>query len=279
MTNWGKKLNVTFSWFQLFKYTVYSLLIFNVFLFFNKELKAAAHRFSDGIIWLDMIDAFSSTLDTGAWVVLILLFELETFILSDEQLKGRVKWLLRILRSFSYIVICYAFYGYLAKYGWVMNFVTIDSNNLCQFTGQSWMVEADNYKTITQDNCHQLSTTSNFLKKADKNIFTDFAQWAAAYRMALTDIFNSGAWILVVIILEIDIWLQLKNQLTGKIYLVSKIIKSILYTVLLGAAIYWGIVGNFLEFWDAFLWIIAFVFIENNLFQWQAETSIPRSIL
>ena len=91
MKDWFQQLKANFSWFQLFKYAVYSLLILNVFLFLNKELKAAAHRFADGIIWSDMIDAFSSTIDTGAWVILILLFELETFLLSDEQLKGNIK--------------------------------------------------------------------------------------------------------------------------------------------------------------------------------------------
>jgi hypothetical protein len=27
-----------------------------------------------------------------------------------------------------------------------------------------------------------------------------------------------------------------------------------------------------LDFWDAFMWLVAFVFIEMNLFRWQAET-------
>ena len=35
---------------------------------------------------------------------------------------------------------------------------------------------------------------------------------------------------------------------------------------------YWGFVGDFLDFWDAFLWLVAFVFIELNIFQWQVET-------
>ena len=32
---------------------------------------------------------------------------------------------------------------------------------------------------------------------------------------------------------------------------------------------YWGILGDFLDFWDAFMWLVAFVFIELNIFQWQ----------
>ena len=54
---------------------------------------------------------------------------------------------------------------------------------------------------------------------------------------------------------------------------VSTIIKAVLYTALVVCAAYWGLLGGLLDFWDALLWIIAFVFIELNLFQWQQETN------
>jgi hypothetical protein len=38
------------------------------------------------------------------------------------------------------------------------------------------------------------------------------------------------------------------------------------------AAIYWGIKGDFVDFWDAFLWLVAFVFIELNVFEWRRES-------
>ena len=37
------------------------------------------------------------------------------------------------------------------------------------------------------------------------------------------------------------------------------------------AAVYWGFKGKFLDFWDAALWLFAFVFIELNVFEWQQE--------
>lgn len=255
------------------------MLILNVVLFLNKELRAATYRFAEGIELDNFIDAFSSTLDTGAWVILILLFELETFVIADEKLKGNLKWIFRVLRSCSYVIICYAFYGYLIKYLWVMDFEAINAQNLCDFNGQSWMIEVDEFETIGNTNCQSISSSTELLKKTDRNIITDISQWKSAFWLAITDILNSGAWILVVVVLEIDIWLQLKKQLKGTIYQVSKIIKGFLYTILLSAAIYWGYAGNFLEFWDAFLWIVAFIFIENNLFKWQAETTLPNSIL
>ena len=44
-----------------------------------------------------------------------------------------------------------------------------------------------------------------------------------------------------------------------------KILKTILYLILFSAAAFWGFKGDFLDFWDAFLWLVAFFFIELNL--------------
>jgi hypothetical protein len=41
--------------------------------------------------------------------------------------------------------------------------------------------------------------------------------------------------------------------------------------MLTAAAVYWGFEGEFLDFWDAALWLFAFFFIEMNVFEWQRE--------
>jgi len=37
-------------------------------------------------------------------------------------------------------------------------------------------------------------------------------------------------------------------------------------------AIYWGVKSDFVDTWDAFLWLVAFVFIELNVFNWRQES-------
>ena len=39
-----------------------------------------------------------------------------------------------------------------------------------------------------------------------------------------------------------------------------------LYLVLLGVAIYWGLFGNWIDAWDALLWLSAFAIIDLNTF-------------
>ena len=64
-----------------------------------------------------------------------------------------------------------------------------------------------------------------------------------------------------------------QNRFEGFALRTSQAIKSVLYTVLLFAAVYWGFNGDFVDFWDAFLWLVAFVFIELNVFEWRQEVN------
>ena len=89
---------------------------------------------------------------------------------------------------------------------------------------------------------------------------------------SVTDI-TAGDWLIVVALLEIEVLMQLKGALTRNLLKIGKFLKSILYAVLFGCAVYWGIDGDFLDFWDAFLWLVAFIFIELNIFEWNAETT------
>lgn len=258
--------------FQLFKYSVYLAVFSNVFLFMRKEIASSAHRFADGFSWSNFLEAYTSTIDTAAWAILLLLFELETYIIPEEKMKGGLQWLFRVIRALCYFVIVSSFLGYCTNYGWLMGFESINIASLCEVLGQSWMVELDEFKEIAKSDCGKLAKSSEFFKYSGKNIYTDAHFLNETFWLARVDIINSLSWILVVIILEIDVWLQHRNQFKGRAFLVSKYAKNVLYLILLGAAIYWGIYGDFLEFWDAFLWIVAFFFIELNLLEWKKET-------
>jgi len=37
-------------------------------------------------------------------------------------------------------------------------------------------------------------------------------------------------------------------------------------------AIYWGVERDFIDFWDAFLWLAGFFLIELNVLNWQKES-------
>jgi glucose dehydrogenase len=86
-------------------------------------------------------------------------------------------------------------------------------------------------------------------------------------------VINSAVWLLVVLVLEIDVRLQERHKLEGAVLYLSNASKYILYSALFMAAVYWGVKGDFVDFWDAFLWLVAFVFIELNVVEWRQESA------
>ena len=275
-------MNVNSSWlFQLFKYAVYALLAFNVYLFFDEELAAAAVQFPDGIALLDIIEAYSATIDTFAWVVLLLMFELETYVLDDERFTRPVTWTLHSLRAICYVFIIYAFYGYMQNLAFVRDVLPLAGvTDLCALLpGEwSWAATLDEYWPIAAENCGSWSNASAFVQFRDMPAVVDAAGHIEIVRLAWVDVINAAVWLLVVVVLEIDVRLQEHNRYEGLALRASNGIKFVLYSALLIAAIYWGFKGDFVDFWDAFLWLVAFVFIELNVFEWREEEKASRAV-
>ena len=263
--------------YQLFKYTVYAFLTFNVYLFFDEELAAAALQFPDGVDTLDIIEAYSATIDTFAWVVLLLMFELETYVLDDNQFTRTTTWSLHGLRAICYAFIVYAFYGYIANLAFVVDTVPLAGiTDVCSLLpGEwSWTPTLDEYVQITAANCGSWSEAGSFVQFRDLPAVVDAAGLTEIVRLAWVDVINAAVWLLVVLVLEIDVRLQEKNRLEGAALKLSSAAKFVLYGTLFLAAIYWGIKGDFVDFWDAFLWLVAFVFIELNVFEWREEENL-----
>jgi len=260
--------------YQLFKYAVYALLTANIFFFFAEEWAAAAHRFTEGIRAPELIEAFAATIDTAAWVILLLIFELETSVLNGRQVSTRARWGLNILRTFCYVFIIYAFYGYLVKMLFLgQTDVIEDITDICTIVDGTWAyaIDLDEYEILTAANCTGFSLANSFLQLPGLSALVDKAGFIEIFRLSWVDLINSGTWLFVVLVLEMDVRVQQGNSLFSVFQRVSSFSKWILYGILLLAAIYWGFKGDFVDFWDAFLWIVAFVFIELNVFNLQQK--------
>lgn len=260
--------------FQIFKYTIYALLAFNIYLFFAEEYLAAKLQFPGGVGFADVIEAYAATIDTAAWVVLLLMFELETYVLEDHHYNAYVGWTLQTVRILCYVFIVYAFYGYVVNLGFI-NMATAHGgvSDVCSLVGDGWSyaVDLDEYTQLTAANCHSFSNATSFFRFHEMTAIVDAKGLADIRNLAWVDVINAAVWLLVVLVLEIDVRLQEKNRLDGIALQVSNASKYVLYSTLLLAAIYWGIKGDFVDFWDAFLWLVAFVFIELNVFEWRQE--------
>lgn len=259
--------------FTAVKYLTYALLSFNVYLFLEEELSALSFTFAGALEPAQIIQSFSATIDTGAWVLLLLLFELETSVLDDSKIRGPLKLFLHGIRGLCYVAIVYAFSGYYAELVTLYHVALQPGLDACSLLGQDYsqMIRLDNYLPLGSDNCAAMG--ADIYRLTGFDIIVDSQTLHAAQLLAWTDILNAAAWICVVIVLEVEVRLQLRGGISNKIMQVNKSIKLVLYALLFLAAIYWGYAGDFLDFWDASLWLFAFIFIELNVFEWQHETN------
>jgi len=234
--------------FNLFKYTIYILLAYNIYLWFLEDLSASAETFGDTVTWRNVVEAY------------------------DEKLQGGLKWFMTGIVAICYVFITWAFYGYIAKYGVITDVAPISIGEVCSLVGTEWnyIVDLDDYPPIDSASCLALQGQALF-QVSGLEIIGTAASLKSAVAMAIVDIVNAGTWLIIVVLLQAEVWLQLKDRLTDRLILIAKITKGFFYSVLFVCAAYWGINGTFLDFWDAFLWLLAFIFIELNIFQWHEE--------
>ncbi len=264
--------------FTAVKYITYALLSLNIFLFLEEELISATYSTTTALDFGGFIQLYSTTLDTAAWVVLLLLFELETAIIPDARLVGWTKRAIHGARLLAGAAICFAFVGYWAEWLVLQSYepLVVDA---CTKLGSDWSILAgfDEFVGLTADNCAALGSQVFVLTELDQVLVMQSALVSANY-LALVDTINAGAWILVVVVLEVEVRMQLRGGVPKAIQPMTNALKLALYATLLVAAIYWGFEGAFLDFWDAALWLFAFVFIEKNVIDWQQEIEAQEAV-
>jgi hypothetical protein len=261
------------SLFAIFKYGIYALLCLNAFLFFEEEFFASFVTYGEGVSPSQLVEAFAATIDTTAWIALLLLFELQTSVIRGEKLAGLSKWTLHGVSGLCYVLVLYSFWGYIAKlYTLSSGFAPFPVADVCNLAGgdASLALSLDEYVPLGAANCQALAG-GQLYRLGNHPVYADVASLSALLRLAWVDVINAAAWLGVVLVLEADVWQQKRGALSEQFLWVSKISKVILYGTLLAAGVYWGLLGDFVDFWDAVLWLVAFVFIEMNFLEWHAE--------
>ncbi|MDD2699304.1 MAG: hypothetical protein PHF17_10920 [Arcobacteraceae bacterium] len=83
----------------------------------------------------------------------------------------------------------------------------------------------------------------------------------------ILDFYNAIIWFIVVMILEYELFSKKLFSRRKETFL--NILKFLLYFSLFVIAILWQMDGEWLDFYDAALWIICFFFIELNIVQYK----------
>ncbi len=84
------------------------------------------------------------------------------------------------------------------------------------------------------------------------------------------DLVNALIWLVVIFLIEYEILFENSFQaLFGKFI---SLLKILLYSSLFAIALLWQLDGEWLDFYDAALWIICFFFVELNILQYEEAT-------
>lgn len=259
----GRKL------FRIFKYFLFSLLMFNLFYYLVEDLNAYRYLPTNASLG-QILETFAVTIDYVAWMILVVLFELETAAPSEERLKQsqRLKLFSNGTIFVCYAVLVYAFWGYIAGLRDFIQFQPIASETVCEFVGQNYayVTPEARFVPVDAESCALLSGGEVFKHRTD-NVISAAGPLAASVKLGWIDVLNASAWLLVVLLFEIEVIFQSRGALTKPRLFAIKASKGVLYLSLLCAAIYWTVYGAFIDSWDAYLWLLAFIMIDLNIFQ------------
>ena len=259
---------------QTIKYIVYISLLINFVIYIRDDYLAWQSSLPPGAPLAQILSTFSTSIDMAAWVGLIFLFELETYALPDSAFTRWLVNLMRVAKVLCYVGILYAAYGYTVEALENYRIRELPAvTDACQLADQDIAMQMDTitYEDISSANCESISNDSRFYRIDNDISVIDETKLAHVQKMGWVDICNSFVWIFVVLLIEIEIWMQSKDRFGGGVLGVVRQLKTFLYLVLIANAIIWFATGYYIYSWDGFLWIFGFWVIELNLAEWERD--------
>ena len=85
---------------QGIKWVVYALLIVNFVFYVFEDITSAVHTLTASSTFLDWTSTFATSIDESAWFLLLAMYEIETYIVDDENLTAWVTTVLHGIRLF-----------------------------------------------------------------------------------------------------------------------------------------------------------------------------------
>ena len=256
------------------KYVVYLGLIFNLGRFVWDDYLAMQAALPEDASLSDYLTQFSTSIDMVAWVGLVFLFELETYAVPDYKWTTWLAGIIRTLRVVCYLMIGYAAYGYTVES--LENYETTEVaglTNVCELADQGTSLQTSifEYVEITSGNCESLSNDNRFYRISNEVSVIDESTLDHVQWLGWLDIDNAYIWLIVVFLIEAEVWLQSRDRFSSPTLNKVRVTKSFFYLVLIGNMVIWLVNGYYLYAWDAFLWIFGFWAIEMNLAEWEMD--------
>ncbi|MEP6389505.1 MAG: hypothetical protein ABJ056_06250 [Halioglobus sp.] len=258
---------------QLIKIAVYGLLLVNFAFYLIEDVEISLHTLRNGGTWLDYTSAFAVSLDTLAWLTLLVLFELETYLLSDDAFTPRRMLVMHSVRIICYLFLAHTLVAY-ANAGKDLTNLTPMQNitSLCELVEREVSFGYNlAYTELDSENCSVLSNATQFYLIENGTVVTDAEGLQIERELVWLDLIEAVTWLIILLCIELIVRLQDKGTTRGLAIRSASGIKFGLYLLLWGAAAYWIYRGHYMYAWDEALWILGFFAIEMNISDWKKE--------
>jgi hypothetical protein len=261
------------GWQQRLKWTVYALLFLDFVLYFIQDVESAAYTLGSDPSFLDRARAYVTSIDLAAWFILIVFFELETYVRSESLRQGIVKWSMHGVRLLCYVAILHTT---MTDAGYVRDFRAAEAlppaGDLCAYTSDDWsFLRNRGYTDLDEDNCATIGNGPDFYLVRPDPVITDRAGLREGRILSWTDLAENVAWLLIILGNEIVVRMHGKSARGGAVLAFIDHAKATLYVLIVCIACYWGSKGQILYFWDELLWVCGFLAIEKNILDWRAQ--------
>jgi len=258
---------------QLIKITVYSLLLVNFGLYFIEDVQISYHTLRHGGTFLDYSAAFAVSLDTFAWLTLLALFEMETYLLSEEAFTPRRLRAMHGIRILCYLFLFHTLFAYTTAGKDLIGLTPMqETDSLCQLVDRELSFgENLEYTLLDPQTCTKLSTATEFYLIENGSVVTDPRGLQIERELVWLDLVEAVTWLVILLCIEVIVRLQDRGKTRGITIRTATGIKFSLYLLLWGTAAYWTYRGHYMYAWDEALWIFGFFAIEMNISDWKEE--------
>jgi hypothetical protein len=252
---------------QWLKWAIYALLLLDFFLYVRDDWVSKPFTLGADPGLGDWARAYVTSIDVAAWLVLLLLFELETGIFADRRMSSAMTSAVRGVRLICCVAILNTTYAdAVALREFQQPRKLPAAADLCAYADTEWsLLRNREYTAVSDSNCAHIAHGPDFFAVGNADVLTDRAGLREGLMLAWTDLVENVAWLLVVLVSELAVRVKGRVVATGSRRLPVERCKVPLYALILGIAFYWGSKGQLLYLWDELLWVCGFLAIDRNL--------------
>jgi len=258
------------AWRQRFKWFVYAALVANFIVYLCQDVEYAPYVLDADSSLREVLAAYVTSIDLVAWFTLILLFEIETTVRAGRPWEGAAQWAVKGVRLLCYATVLHTTFANVVALEEFRNPEPLPpAADVCGYAGEWTLLRNRDYLEIDAGNCRTLGSGPEFFALSGDRVLTDSDGLAEGTLLAWTDVAESVAWLLIVLLTEVAVRrLRMSRDMRPRPTHLLRA-KFLLYAAILAISFFWGSKGQVLYLWDELVWILGFLVIDWNLRDWQ----------